>query len=135
MTLKIKSSKDTNSSSMRFSMSSFDISVLHSLRSIMYCIRSKAYSFTSSSLSLYVFLMIILRLTILFSGGKAGSGKNLHLSLLLGSMELKKGLKWKGECNSHYFILSSISPIGSTRSPKSTSIHQYNQRQRSIGEA
>lgn len=52
LTLRMKSSRETNSSSMRLSIYPLGISVLHSLRSIMYCISRRAHSLTSSSLSL-----------------------------------------------------------------------------------
>lgn len=117
-------------------MSSFEICVLNSLRSIIYCIRSTQYSFSYSSFSMLVFFTIRRRFTMKVGSRSSDfSGMNLQRRRLLGRALVKKGLKTKGVSISHRFMLSSMSPMGSIFSPKSKWGDEYSRRWTSTCEA
>ena len=124
------------SSSITLSMSYFFISVLHSFKSIIYCINKRPIYFTSYSLYTKDFFTISLRLKIPFVWIELSdfSGKNLQRRRLLGRQLVTKGLNTKGLKMSQFVRLSSIYPIGSSFIPKSILNKTYNRKGKSICE-
>lgn len=122
------------SSSITLSISYFFIYVLHSFKSIIYCINKRPIYFTYYSLSTKDFFTISLRLKILLVWIELSDfyGKNLQRSRLLGRQFVTKGLKTNGLKMSQLVRLSSIYPIGSSFIPKSKYYWSYSQKGKSI---